>query len=158
VQMMDNYSRSYSGFNANVSPASGTALQMDNSALTAGNAYIITTVGNATAAQWVAVGVPIGVTPTVGVSFIAATTGAGPGTSTSRVMGTAAAGTGIMSIETVGDPNQSIAPNPTSTQGFGAQFILQCRNNTGAIAAPADGSTISLAFYISNSSVLVAGE
>lgn len=158
VQFMDNYSRSYSGFNASVSPVSGSALKVDNSALTAGVAYIITTLGNSTAAQWAALGVPIGVTPAVGVSFIAASVGAGSNTSTSRVMATAAAGSNIMSIEIVGDPNLSIAPNPASAQGYGASFILQCRDHTGAIAAPADGTVISLAFYLSNSSVTLQGE
>jgi hypothetical protein len=156
VQMSDNFSRSYSGFNANVSPVSGTPINLAGSSLTAGNAYIITSLGTSTVADWHAAGVPAGVAPAVGVSFIASATGAGSGSG--QVMTTAGAGSGIMSIETVGDPNQSIAPNPAPAQGFGAQFILQCRNNMSAIAAPANGSTISLAFYISNSSVQIAGE
>lgn len=158
VQMQDNYSRSYSGFNANVSPVSGSALKIDNSALTQGVAYIITTLGNSTAAQWHALGLPSGVSPAVGASFIASSVGAGANSSTSRVMTTAAAGSNIMSVETVGDPNAAIAPNPGAAQGYGASFILQCRDHTGAIAAPADGTVISLSFYLSNSSVLIAGE
>lgn len=158
IQLQDNFNRSYSGFNASVSPASGSAVKIDNSAMTAGVAYIITTLGNATAAKWHAIGVPAGVTPAVGVSFIAASNGGAGNTLTSRVMTTAAAGSGIMSIETVGDPNLSIAPNPGANQGYGASFILQCRDITGAIAAPADGTVISLSFYLSNSSVLVGGE
>lgn len=158
IQMQDNYNRSISGFDAIVSPVSGTALKIDNSALTAGVAYIITTLGDATAAAWHALGVPIGITPAVGVSFIAASVGAGSNTSTSRVMTTAAAGSAVASIETVGDPNLSIAPLKSSGQKFGAQFILQCRDYAGAIAAPANGSVISLSFYLSNSSVSVSGE
>lgn len=158
VQLQDNYSRSYSGFDAKVSPVSGSALKIDNSALTQGVAYIITTLGDASAAAWHALGVPAGVTPAVGVSFIAASVGAGSNSSSSRVMTTAAAGSGICSVETVGDPNQSIAPDPSAAQGYGASFILQCRDYAGAIAAPADGSVISLSFYLSNSSVLIAGE
>lgn len=158
VQLQDNYSRIYTGGNAIVSPVSGSALKIDNSALTAGVAYIITTLGNSTVAQWHALGVPAGVTPAVGGSFIAASVGAGANTSTSRVMASAAAGSAVMTIETVGDSNLAIAPSPGSAQGFGAQLILQCRNSSGAIAAPADGSVISLSFLLSNSSVLVAGE
>lgn len=158
VQMMDNYSRSYSGFHAFVSPVSGSALKIDNSALTQGTAYIITTLGDATPAAWHALGVPAGVTPAQGVAFIAASVGAGSNTSTSRVMTTAAAGSAVASIETVGDPNTSIAPDPTKAQGYGASFILQCRDYAGAIVAPAAGTVISLSFYMSNSSVLIQGE
>lgn len=158
IQMQDNYNRSFSGFNAIVSPASGTAVKIDNSAMTANVAYIITTLGNSTAAQWHAIGVPAGVTPAVGVSFIASSTGAGSNTSTSRVMTTAATGSAVMSIETVGDPNQSIAPSPTANQGYGAQFIVQCRDAAGAIVAPTDGTVISLAFYLSDSSITIQGE
>lgn len=158
VQMQDNYNRSYSGFHAFISPTSGSALKIDNSALTAGTAYIITTLGNSTAAQWHAIGVPAGVTPATGVAFIAASVGAGANTSTSRVMTTAAAGSSVASIETVGDPNTSIAPDPTKAQGYGASFILQCRDYAGAIVAPAAGTVISLAFYLSNSSVTINGE
>ena len=158
IQLMDAFTRSYSGFNAIVSPVSGSALQIDNAALTPGAAYVITTVGNATAAQWLALGVPAGLTPSVGMSFVALTSGAGAGTDTSRVMASAAAGSGICSIETVGDPNQSINPNPGSNQGFGGQIILQCRNYAGTAAAPANGSVISIAMYLSDSSILVQGE
>ena len=156
VQLQDNYNRMLKGFKAIVSPVSGAALKVDNSALTAGVAYIITTLGNSTIAQWNALGVPKGVVPAVGVSFIAASVGAGANSSSSRVMASAAAGSGISTIETVGDPNLSIAPNPS--QGFGAQIILQARDYAGAIAAPADGTVISLAFLLNNSGVTVQGE
>lgn len=158
IQLQDNYNRSLSGANAIVSPVSGSALKIDNSALTQGVAYIITTLGDASAAQWHALGVPAGVTPAVGVSFIAASVGAGANTSSSRVMTAAAAGSGVATIETVGDPNLSIAPDPTKSQGFGAQIILECRDYAGALVAPVDGSVISLQFYLSDSSILVQGE
>jgi len=158
VQFQDNYSRIYTGGNSIVSPLSGTPLQIDNSSLTAGVAYVITTLGNATAAQWHSIGLPLGVAPAIGAAFIASSVGAGPGTSTSRVMATAAAGSAVMSIETVGDSNQALAPAPGAGQGFGAQLILQARNVSGAIAAPVNGSVISLSFLLSNSSVLVQGE
>lgn len=158
VQLQDNFNRSFSGFDSKVSPVSGTPVKIDNAALTPGVAYIITTLGDATPAKWHAIGVPIGVTPASGVSFIALSDGGSVNTSTSRVMTTAAAGTGVASIETVGDPNASIAPSPGAGQGYGASFILQCRDYAGALVAPANGSVISLAFYLSNSGVLIAGE
>jgi hypothetical protein len=158
IQMQDNYNRSFSGFDAIVSPVSGTALKIDNSALTAGIPYIITTLGDATTAQWNALGVPLGVTPAVGVSFIAASVGAGSNTSSSRVMTAALLGSSICTIETVGDPNLSINPDPTKNQGMGATFILQVRDYAGLVAAPTDGSVISLAFYLSNSTITVQGE
>ncbi len=156
VQFEDNFNRSITGIKAIASPTSGISTKVDNSALTQGIAYIITTLGDSTAAQWRALGVPSGVTPAVGVSFIAASVGAGANTSTSRVM--AAVTSNITTIETVGDPNTTIAPDPTKNQGFGAQFILECRNNSGAVAAPVDGTVISLAFLLNNSGVTVQGE
>ena len=158
VQLADNYNRSFSGISSIVSPASGSDVKIDNSAMTAGVAYIITTLGNASLAKWQAIGLPAGITPAVGVSFIAKTNGGSGNTLTSRVQTTASTGSGVCTIETVGDPNLSIAPNPTANQGFGAQIILQCRDYAGALVAPADNSVISLSFYLSNSSVQVAGE
>lgn len=155
VQLQDNYNRSFSGFNAIISPASGASLLVASAGLTVGVAYIITILGTTTTAQWNALGVPAGVTPAVGVSFIAKATSA---TGTGAVQITAAAGSGVASIETVGDPNLSIAPSPTANQGFGSQIILQCRDYAGAIVAPAAGTVISLSFYLSNSSVTVMGE
>ncbi len=155
VRLADNYNRSLSGFNAIVSPASGSSLLVASAGLTAGVAYIITILGTTTVAAWHALGVPAGVTPAVGVSFIAAATSA---VGTGAVQITAAAGSGICSIETVGDPNLSIAPNPTANQGYGAQIILQCRDYAGAIAAPANGSVISLTLLLSDSSVSVQGQ
>lgn len=202
VQLQNNFNRYISGFNSKVSPL-GTPVKIDNSAMTTGVAYVITTLGDATAAKWRAIGVPAGVTPAVGTPFIAASNGGAGNVLTSRVAPTAAAGSGIASIELVGNSNLVIAPSITA-QGFGAQIILQCRNvastsstptltmnsytpagtndgstpplftgtpatltgtvsaptitSAAAIAAPADGTLISLSFMLSNSSVLIQGE
>jgi len=155
VQFQDNFNRSLSGGDSKVSPLSGSPLLVASAGLTAGVAYTIVSVGTTTAAAWHALGLPAGVAPAVGASFIAAATSA---LGTGAVEITASAGSGISSIETVGDPNLSIAPNPSVSQGFGAQMILQCRNYSGAIAAPADNSVISLFFYLNDSSVIVQGE
>lgn len=160
VQLNDNYSGLYSMNYSIISPNSASDVKIDNSAMTAGVAYVITTLGNATAAKWHLIGVPAGVTPAVGVSFIAASNGGAGNSLTSRVQTSAAAGSNIFGIELVGTPNQSIAPLPTANQGYGASFILQCRKSTSdasAIAAPADGSIIQLRLVLSDSSVLVGG-
>lgn len=152
IQLQDNYNRSYSGFNAIVSPVSGTPL----TSTTAGTPVIIVSLGTATAAQWQAKGLPKGITPAVGVSFVPTASGTIGGSAAVEIA--AAAGSGVASIETLGDPNLSLAPIPTANQGFGAQIILQCRDYAGAIVAPADGSVISISMYLGNSSILVQGE
>lgn len=148
VQLMDNYNRSLSGFSSIVSPLSGTPL----TATVAGTAYVIVSLGTATLAQWQAAGLPSGFTPAVGTAFIATATATIGGSAAVEI--TAATGSNITDIETVGDPNSTISSsNPVS----GAQIILQCFKN-GAKAAPVDGTVISLGMYLSNSSVLVQGE
>lgn len=159
VQLQDPYSRIYTGGNAIVSPI-GASTKIDNTALTVGVAYTIIVVGDASLATWQSVGVPKGLTPAIGLSFIATSTGGSANVSSSRVAPTAANGSEVLAIETVGDTNQAIAPSITK-QGFGAQIILQCRKSTtdhSAIVQPADGSVISLSFLLSNSSILINGE
>jgi len=158
VRLADNYNQLLSASHEIQSPTSGSDVKIDNSAMTAGVAYTITTLGDATAAKWHTIGVPAGVTPAVGVAFIAATNGGAGNTLTSRVQASAAAGSGVASIEIVKDPNLSIAPSILAGQGYGAQIILQCRDYAGALVAPAAGSKINLCFLLSNSSVTVQGE
>lgn len=161
IQFQDNYARAYSGSNAIVSPV-GSSVTID-SGLTIGVGYVITVVGDALAADWLAIGVPAGliapIAPFVqqGTAFIAKSVGHGA-SSVSRVAPSAAAGSGILSFETLGDSNQALAPKLAAAQGFGAQIILQARNDASAITAPADGSVISLMFLLGDSSVLVGGE
>lgn len=160
VQLKDNYQR-FMGANYFIdSPASGSDVKIDNSAMTAGIAYTITTLGNATTAKWVAIGVPLGITPAVGVTFIAATNGGSGNTLTSRVQLANAIGSGVLTIEAVGDPNTSISPNPTVAASPGGQIVLQARSATNSSTttlvqtAPVDGSTIQLWFYFDDSTVL----
>ena len=151
VQLSDNYNRYYCGFSGAVSPLTGSAL----TSTTAGNAYVIISLGTTTNAQWQAAGVSSALTPSFGMSFIAAATGAIGGTGSVKLAGVS----GIANIEVIGDPNQSIAP--LGTPGQGAQFILQILAPTSSsvttpiATAPADGSVISLSFLLSNSSIIV---
>jgi hypothetical protein len=156
VQLQDNYSRIYSASMSVLSSPVGTAVVI-TSALVVGTAYTITIVGDATPADFIAIGVPVGVTPAVGVTFIAAAVGAGTSTVT-RVAPSAAAGSGVRTVEILGNANTTMSPNLSSGQGFGAQVILQFRDSSGAIAAPVTGSVIQLSLLLSNSSVLIGGE
>lgn len=157
IRLQDNYSSVFMSDFAIMAPSSGSDVKIDNTAMTAGVAYTITTLGNATAAKWLAIGVPAGIAPAVGVSFIALTNGGTGNTLTSKVQAAAATGSGVASIEVVGKPNLSVAPNPTANQGYGAQIILQCRDYAGALVAPADGSTIAIRMYLSNSNTIING-
>lgn len=153
IRLADNYNKSLVGMLHSIqSPNSGTPL----TSTTIGIANTITALGTATAAQWQARGLPIGVTPAIGVSFVASSSGVIGGSAAVQI--TAAAGSGVATIEVVGDPNQSIAPDQSTGQGYGAYLILQCRDYAGALVAPANGSVIGLQFYLSNSSVMVQGE
>lgn len=147
IQFHDNYFKSLAGFNTIISPVSGTPL----TSTTNHTAYTIVALGTATAAQWQAAGLPKGVTPAIGASFIATATGTIGGSASVEIA--AATGSGVASIETLGDPNTTINPNPTASQGFGGQVIVQCRDYAGAIVAPADGTVISLSFLFNDSSV-----
>jgi len=159
VQFQDNFNRLLTGGQSIVSPL-GSSIGID-SGLTVGQAYVVTVQGDAVSADWLALGIPAGVLasagglPLPGTAFIAASTGHGA-SSLSRVA--PASTSGLMSIETIGDSNQSISPIQAAAQGFGAQVILQCLNSSGVVTAPATGSVISLSFLLSNSSVLVQGE
>lgn len=112
---------------------------------------VISVLGTATLAQWRAVGLPIGITPAVGVAFIA-TSAALIGGSAQTILATAT-GAGIGRIETIGDPNLSISPDPTSSAGIGGYVYLRCYS-TNTLTAPANGTQIRLTFLFNDSSVL----
>ncbi len=152
VQLQDNFNKYLSGSNVIRSALSGSPL----TSTTAHVAYVITDLGTATAAQWRAVGVPAGVTAAVGVAFIAIASQSIGGSAAVEIA--AAAGSGVASIEILGDPNQAIAPNGLAAQGYGAYVIYECRDYAGALVAPANGSVISIELLLSNSSVVVQGE
>lgn len=158
VTLADNYTKLYAMDYSILSAGSGSDVNIDASdaALTVGQAYQISSLGTSTTADWVAVGLAKGVTPAVGAAFIAIATGAGTGTG--KVQLPKATGSGLNHIEIVGLPNKTIAPVGLSvTPGTGAVIILQCLGATNSSTttlvktAPADGTTIALKFYLSNS-------
>lgn len=150
IQLADNYTRSYGGMTSIIAPVSGTPL----TATTAGNAQIIVSLGTATAAQWLAVGVPPGVTPAVGVAFIATASATIGGAATVEVPGSSL----IDNIQPVGNANLSLGPAPLGpSPNVGGWLLLQCLA-ANTLTAPADGTVISITSYLNQSSVLVKGE
>lgn len=170
IQFKQNFNYYLGGFNGFVSPVTGS-IKIDNGAtLTVGQAYVISTLGNATAAQWALVGVPPGITPSVGVSFIAIATGGGSGnTSTSRVSTPSVSA--VQSAEVVGDPNASISSSNIASNGGAwvmVQFLAPTIASVGTTpavtnaffspmipTAPADNSVVGMTFIFDGSSVSI---
>lgn len=121
VQFTNNFNYYLNGFVQAQAPVTGS-IKIDNSVLTAGQAYVISTLGNSTTAQWQAVGLPAGITPAVGVSFIATVVGAGGNTSTSRV--STPTTSGVFGAEIVGSPGLMLASSSIATNG-GAWVLMQ---------------------------------
>jgi hypothetical protein len=109
------------------------------------------TVSDTNLQDWQGVGLKAGLTPTVGQSFIATATGAGA--STGQVF--AAGVSGISSIEVIGDPSQSFAPQAQGgTANVGAWVLVQLLAPTSSSVttviptAPAAGSIVGMSFYV----------
>jgi hypothetical protein len=100
IQFQDNYKRYFWGGCQMQSPNSGSSLLVASAGLTVGQPYVITILGTTSAAQWIALGVPRGITPAVGVAFVAAATSA---TGTGAVQVPLATGSGILAVDLVGD-------------------------------------------------------
>lgn len=147
VQLSDNYVSLY-GIDQNLqSPLSGS-----NVTTTVTNVInTISVLGTATLAQWQTVGLPVGITPAVGVSFVA-TSSAVIGNS-GAVQVRATAGSGIDHIELVSNTASglmnSMIQNPAIQQAAGGYLYLACFKNT-VLTAPAAGTVIGLRFYLSN--------
>lgn len=154
VQFNNNFNKYLGGFSGFVSPVSGTPL----TSTTSGLAYIIVSLGTTTLAQWQAAGVPAGLVPAIGLSFIAKATGAIGGTGAVEVP----AVSGVTSVEVVGDPNMSIANSSLAANG-GAYLLIQLLGATSAgvttliPTAPVNGSVIGMSAFFDNSSVTVDG-
>lgn len=147
INLQDDYYKWYSMewiFNA---PLSGT--NVADGAFVVGTPYQITTVGTT---NWQNVGLPVGITPTVGCTFVATTVG-GAGTGQAQAF----TSSGIFTVEMIGNQNQQLATN-IGTPNVGAYLYIKCLNAAGAATDPASGSTLGLMFYLSNSSIVVQGE
>jgi hypothetical protein len=147
LQFEDAYNRYLGGTAGFVSPVTGASVP--GGSFVAGTLYYITALGTTTTAQWLAAGVPAGVTPAVGVAFVATTVGAGTGTVK------AAGVSGIYAIEVAGNSNLT---SYNSVAGKGAILVLQCLDAAGAQTDPAAGSVLGFTSFFRNSTVKGKGE
>jgi hypothetical protein len=93
--------------------------------------------------DWQGVGLPKGLVPAVGQSFIASATGSGKSTGLVKVVSPS----GILAVEVIGDPNMSIAPVPQGgSPNVGGWVLVQFL--APSLAPPADGSVVYLSFYV----------
>ena len=155
IVMFDaNYNRCFGMNGGFVAPTTGSAI---SSGLTVGLPYVIASLGSSTLAQFQAAGLPVGMTPAVGMPFIAAATSIAGGATV-----LASASSQIDSIELIGNSNLSIISASAATPrnaalGQGPYVILKFLKS-GVLQAPVDESLCQLSFYFSNSSVTTAGE
>lgn len=151
VQFTDNFNRVYPGYSSFV-PPNGTPV----TSTVANTTYFITSLGTATLAQWLAVGLQPGVVPAVGASFVATASQSIGGSAS--VAPPATGFSGIDHIETIGDPNTTIGPIPVGGSVNVGGFIYLACLFEGALTAPVTGTAIGLQFYLGQSSVMVKGE
>jgi hypothetical protein len=158
IQLKNNFNKYLGGFSGFVSPVISATTPVI-SGLTVGQAYVITSVGTTTVAEWQAIGFPVGFTPAVGAAFVAKAVGSG-GAHTGLVG--IPSKSGIISMEVVGDANQTIA-NSQISNNAGAQLIVQflgatSSSDTTLIAkAPANESVVGMCIRMDGSSVTVDG-
>lgn len=164
VQFQDNFNGYYFGGAQMQSPLSGSEISISGSSvLTIGAVYVITTVGTSTAANWQAVGLPVGITPAVGVPFVASVTGGGTGTGKVKIAATA--GSTIEVIDIIGSPNTTITSTAANVPGISSssymilRFLAATNSSTTTLVAtaPVAGTIIKANFLFSNSRILNQG-
>lgn len=114
--------------------------------------------------NWYGVGLPSGLVPTVGQTFVATATGDSTGGGSSGTVKLMTIGA-IQAVETLGDPSLTLNPAPVGPSGKAGGFILMqflaatsSSVTTQIPSAPTDGTVVNLAFYLEAASVLIAGE
>lgn len=149
VKLADNFSKLYQ-LGASFHAANSTA----TTSTVANVINVISTLGTATYAQWLAVGLPAGVIPAIGVAFIATSSAVIGGSAQTAIV--TATGAGIDHIEHQGALD--LMPVPVGgSPNVGGLLFLSCYKNT-VLTAPTTGTIIRLDMYMSQSSVVVAGE
>lgn len=114
--------------------------------------------------NWQNVGLPKGVLPSLGAAFVATAVGdATGGTSSGLVKVPGVSGT--VSVEVIGDPNQSLAPIPMGgSPNVGGFVLVQFMADTSSSVttkiptAPADGTIVGMSFMVEAGSTIIAGE
>jgi hypothetical protein len=108
------------------------------------------TVNDSARADWIAVGLPAGVTAAIGAAFTATSTGSGSSTGTVMAVGAS----DVMQIEVVGDPNASIAPVPQGGSPHVGGWILvrflglPSSGQVPLVTQPAQNTVIGLTFEV----------
>lgn len=134
VKFQDNYPKYLGGCSQIRSPASGTNIIVTSAGalLVVGNVYQISVLGTTTAANWVTMGLPIGIPAAVGVTFVAIATGAGAGSGQVQVLNQSA----VDSIELMGAPNSMLTSYGAAVLGgtspAGNYLLFQCLTDTAA--------------------------
>lgn len=149
IQLKGNFNRYIGGFSGVVAPLTATS----TTALTKGNPYVITSLGTTTTANWNTAGVPLGITPAIGVAFIAAATVSITGTGTVGVPATSP----ILNVQIIGDPNQTIANSNSAANGGAYLIVSFSAGSTPALTAPSNNSVVGMTVRLDGSSVQVDG-
>lgn len=153
IQFNNNYNHYLESVFSFNSPLTGSAL----TSTIIGQAYTITTTGTTTSAQWLAAGVPAGVTPAVGVSFVAIQTASIGGTGAVKL----STNSGIVAAEVIGNPDLSM--NSSIAANGGAYLLVQFLGATSSSvttlipAAPTAGSICEMSILMDASSVTIDG-
>jgi len=134
VQLQDNYNKLFGFESAIKSPLSGSSLLVASAGLTIGQPYVITILGTTSLAQWIALGVPAGIAPAVGVVFVAAATSA---TGTGAVQVPKVGSSGIVGVDLFGNPDLSIQSTAGNNMGVSSGSYLIFRFNGLSFAAGA---------------------
>lgn len=113
--------------------------------------YLINSLGTTTAAQWVASGFPVGVTPALNAPFIGNGVALG-GTGNVK----ASTPSAVVAAQVVGSANTEIANSSIAANG-GAYIFVQFLSDSDALVAPEDNSIISIRLFFDRSSVTVDG-
>lgn len=137
VQLQDSYNKFLGLMNSSVSYTDGSS----QTSTTTGRLSVISVLGTATLAQWQAKGLPVGITPAVGVAFIATATGAiGGSGAVQRPLWS-----GISKIEIGADPNLTLQSANSPVNGGSWMFFqtladvisMGAYTPTGTNSAPA---------------------
>jgi hypothetical protein len=156
VNFVDAYNK-FLGMDWNIwSPNSGSSILVASAGTVSGTTYVITIVGTTTTAGWQSLGLPVGITPAVGVAFKSTATTTAAGTGAVQVQ--LAAGSGIVAVEMIGNPGTTLYPTGL---GAASPYVIlttlaatNSSTTTFVAADPTSGCTLSLEFYFSDSSNL----
>lgn len=156
VQLQDNYSAFLGWDYSIIAPLTTSGATSISAGLSKGTVYQIVAVGTSTAANWQAVGLPLGYTPAAGQNFMASTNSAGTGTGTVKPF----VNPTIYQLTLAGDPNPMLNPvgQPNGfNSGAGGYLFFQTWGNplvgsatdpqVPILTQPVDNTIIELTLY-----------